>query len=262
MTVEPRVTWPSAAMTTESPRRTQRTVVERTRRATPFSSGPRSSGCPVAWFGFLFGTTRVYRCGVPSSFELVGMRRPWHDILIFIAVKPRILQTAQYAAQQVQGQVRSHPRMSAGIAGGVAVSVVAAWLIGRARRPKPEEIERRRREYLTKIGRLTDGYLTDARDAEGEDTSSATPDVLFYSYQLGGVRYNCAQDVARLDESIRGYRIDQPVQIRYDVRNPGNSIIVSETWNGLRFAGTRVLTDPVTLKIDLEEHNASETEAL
>lgn len=178
-----------------------------------------------------------------------------------VTVKPRILHTAQHVAGQVQAEVQKYPRITAGVAGGIVAGGLAAWLIVRARRPKPEEIERRRREYLTKIGRLTDGYLTDARDADGEDSVSPTPDVLFYSYQLAGVRYNCAQDVSRLAELIRGYRIDQPVQVRYDVRNPGNSIIVSEAWNGLRF-GSRSFTDPIAVKVEMEERDPSQSEAL
>src|SRR5580692_7974240 len=44
MTVAPIETWPSAAITTESPRRTQITVVERTRRPSARSMGWTSPG--------------------------------------------------------------------------------------------------------------------------------------------------------------------------------------------------------------------------
>src|SRR5258707_10120133 len=44
MTVAPTETWPSAAITTESPRRTQITVVERTRRPSARSMGWASPG--------------------------------------------------------------------------------------------------------------------------------------------------------------------------------------------------------------------------
>jgi hypothetical protein len=62
---------------------------------------------------------------------------------------------------------------------------------------------------------------------------AAEPEVLVYSYQFAGVTYNCAQDVSRLSDRVGGYRLDQPVQVRYDPRNPGNSIIVAEDWTGL-----------------------------
>ena len=125
------------------------------------------------------------------------------------------------------------PRIVGGIAAGVLVAGGAALWFVRSRRPTAEELERRRREYLANIGRITDGHLVDARNLDGEDSISPTPEVLFYSYRLAGVTYNCAQDVSRLPELVLGYRIDQPVQIRYDVRNPGNSILVSESWSGL-----------------------------
>jgi hypothetical protein len=93
--------------------------------------------------------------------------------------------------------------------------------------------ERRRREELARSGRITDGVIVDARTLSGEDSTSPTPEVLMYSYRLAGVTYNCAQDVSKLAEQIVGFRIDQSVQIRYDPRNPGNSILVAETWTGL-----------------------------
>ncbi len=125
------------------------------------------------------------------------------------------------------------PRLIGGVAAGVVAVIALIWLIIRLRRPSPEEIERRRRDQLTRTGRITDGVIVDARTLSGEDSISPTPEVLVYSYRLAGVTYNCAQDVSRLPEQVVGFRIDQPVQLRYDPRNPGNSILVSESWTGL-----------------------------
>jgi len=147
----------------------------------------------------------------------------------FQAVKPNI----HHLAHQLEAQVQQNPRLIGGVAAGVVVVAAATYWFIRSRRPTAEELERRRREHLALIGRITDGHLVDARSFDGEDSISPTPDVLFYSYRLAGVTYNCAQDVSKLPDLVRGYRIDQPVQIRYDVRNPGNSILVSETWSGL-----------------------------
>jgi hypothetical protein len=113
------------------------------------------------------------------------------------------------------------------------VLAVIVGFVVRALRPSPEEVERRRRERLATTGRITDGVIVDARTLSGEDSVSPTPEVLVYSYRLAGVTYNCAQDVSRLPEQVRGFRIDQPVQVRYDQRNPGNSVLVSESWTGL-----------------------------
>jgi hypothetical protein len=125
------------------------------------------------------------------------------------------------------------PRLIAAIAVAVALIAVGIWLFVRWRKPSPEEIERRRRERLSVSGRICDGVIVDARTLNGEDSVSPTPEVLVYSYRLAGVTYNCAQDVSRLADRVVGFRLDQPIQVRYDSRNPGNSVLVSESWSGL-----------------------------
>jgi hypothetical protein len=125
------------------------------------------------------------------------------------------------------------PRTMTGIVVGILLLTAIVAFVVRAFRPSPEEVERRRRERLATTGRITDGVIVDARTLSGEDSVSPTPEVLVYSYRLAGVTYNCAQDVSRLPEQVRGFRIDQPVQVRYDQRNPGNSVLVSESWTGL-----------------------------
>jgi hypothetical protein len=142
------------------------------------------------------------------------------------AVKPSL--------QQLVHLLQSRdPQLLGGVAGGVVAVVGGVLLVLHLRRPAPEELERRRREELALNGRITDGVIVDARTLGGEDSVSPTPEVLMYSYRLAGVTYNCAQDVSRLPERVLGYRIDQSVQIKYDPRNPGNSILVSESWTGL-----------------------------
>ena len=128
---------------------------------------------------------------------------------------------------------RTHPRVSGSVVGGLVAVAGATWWWIRSRRPSAEELERRRREHLANIGRITDGHILDARTLEGDDDIAATPQVLVYSYRLAGVTYHCAQDVSALPDVVRGYRLDQPVSVRYDPRHPGNSILVSETWSGL-----------------------------
>jgi hypothetical protein len=125
------------------------------------------------------------------------------------------------------------PRLLAGIGGSAFFLILAILVIIRLRRPSSVEVERRRREHLALTGRITDGVIVDARTLSGDDSISPTPEVLVYTYRLAGVTYNCAQDVSLLGERVVGFRIDQPVQLRYDPRNPGNSILVSETWTGL-----------------------------
>jgi hypothetical protein len=125
------------------------------------------------------------------------------------------------------------PRLLAGVAFGVVLLAAILWWYIRSRRPTAFEIERRRREELALNGRITDGVILDARTLDNRDSISPTPEVLVYSYSLAGLTYHCAQDVSALPDRVLGFRIDQAIQVRYDPRNPGNSILVSESWSGL-----------------------------
>jgi hypothetical protein len=127
----------------------------------------------------------------------------------------------------------AHPRIVGGVAAAAAIAGTALWMWVRSRRPTAEELERRRRDRLATVGRITDGVLIDARTLGGEETNETAPEVLIYSYRLAGVTYDCAQDVSRLPERVTGWRLDQPLQVRYDPRNPGNSVVVAESWSGL-----------------------------
>jgi len=138
--------------------------------------------------------------------------------------------TLQHLAHVLHDQ---DPRLIGGVAAGVLAVGGGIWWWIVSHRVSPEEMERRRREELALGGRITDGVILDARTLGNEDSVSPTPEVLVYSYSLAGLTYNCAQDVSSLPDEVIGFRIDQPVQVRYDPRNPGNSIIVSETWTGL-----------------------------
>ncbi|HUZ93999.1 MAG TPA: hypothetical protein VMU57_03730 [Edaphobacter sp.] len=126
------------------------------------------------------------------------------------------------------------PRNVAAIAIGTAAVAGIAWYALRRPRPSAEEIERERRDLLARIGRITDGSITDA--PLQQDGSSAEPLVIVYNYRIAGVSYECAQDVTYLAEHVRDVRADLPIQVRYDMHNPGNSIVVSESWSGLRLS--------------------------
>ena len=45
--------------------------------------------------------------------------------------------------------------------------------------------------------------------------------------------YERSQDVSTLAALLGDLRPDYPVQVRYNRANPADSIVVSETWNGL-----------------------------
>ena len=145
----------------------------------------------------------------------------------------KVWRVAGRAGSVVKHTAVAHPRIASGIAAAGLAAGAVAWIVTVRRRPSSEELERRRRERLSAIGRLTDGSIVDAWKRDGEVSYNATAEVLQYRYRIGGVTYECAQDVSPLAEGTVGFRIDQPVQVRYDPRNPGNSIIASESWSGL-----------------------------
>jgi hypothetical protein len=78
--VAPMETWPSAAMTTESPRRTQITVVERTRRPPAKSSGwARLGDAMVAIFTWADDFTEREEDGLMSNFQYIVSRLLTHE---------------------------------------------------------------------------------------------------------------------------------------------------------------------------------------
>jgi hypothetical protein len=132
---------------------------------------------------------------------------------------------------QLSLQLRS-PRHLAAIGVGTAAVVGIAWYVLRRPRRSEEEIERERRDLLATIGRITDGSIIDA--PLPQDGSNSSSLIIVYNYRISGVTYECAQDVTALNDHVRDVRADLPVQIRYDPHNPANSIVVAESWSGLR----------------------------
>ena len=60
--------------------------------------------------------------------------------------------------------------------------------------------------------------------------------LILYKYEAAGVVYECSQDVTMLRHLVNIYdcRLGFPASVRYDPHNPGNSLIVAESWSGLR----------------------------
>ncbi len=122
----------------------------------------------------------------------------------------------------------------------VVVVVVAAAIVVWAKtrdRTTDEERERMRREYLTEAGRIIDGTLLGVDDLDSELARHEDgARVLYYSYEISGVVYDSSQDVQQLQQFVRAddCRLGLAVSIRYDPRNHANSIIVAESWSGLR----------------------------
>ncbi|HET6205332.1 MAG TPA: hypothetical protein VFD98_00900 [Terracidiphilus sp.] len=121
-------------------------------------------------------------------------------------------------------------------AGAVVVAGAAsfgAWTIFR-KRPTATELEVARRHLLSQSGRLVDGTLLDVCDVPAEDGRNLK--MLLYGYRIGGVDYECTQDVTELQDviDIAAIRAGFPCSVRYQPGNPQNSIVVSEKWSGVR----------------------------
>jgi hypothetical protein len=109
---------------------------------------------------------------------------------------------------------------------GVLIVLVAlmghrAWKNSRI---TPEQRERRRRSVLAARGKMGDATLMEVRD-----------DLVLYSYDVRGVEYMASQDVSLLKSRMPSdLSTVGPVFVKYDPRNPANSIVLAEEWSGLR----------------------------
>ena len=70
--------------------------------------------------------------------------------------------------------------------------------------------------------------------------------LLVYKYDVAGVTYEASQDVTHLRQFIDVYscRLGLPASVKYDPHNPGDSIVISETWSGLRKPAIRLPAQP------------------
>jgi hypothetical protein len=136
---------------------------------------------------------------------------------------------------------------------------IVVWL-----RRKPiddSEIERQRRAYLNKVGRIVEGQILEisenafpADDAKHHSPSAkrnpglssgakiasaastnGTQRLIYYTYSISGVTYETAQDVTGLEERLHLKRaaVGQTASVKYDPSNPSNSILLADDWSGL-----------------------------
>jgi hypothetical protein len=140
--------------------------------------------------------------------------------------------------------------VTAGVAAVVAAAVVASrWM----RRPDdPDETERRRRSYVSQVGRIVEGHIIElvetAAPAAGAGSRSGAESppkagtvaangrrLVCYSYSISGVSYETAQDVTGLEARVSFDRLvaGQPASVKYDPSNPMNSILLADDWSGL-----------------------------
>jgi hypothetical protein len=115
-----------------------------------------------------------------------------------------------------------------------AVVLTLAYFLLRRKPKTPDDLERERREWLDRIGRITDGTVIDVQEMPGATNRPAT--FLIYHYDVAGVSYEASQDVTYLRQliNLHSCRLGLPTSVRFDPQNPGNSIVLSERWMGLR----------------------------
>ena len=124
---------------------------------------------------------------------------------------------------------------AAQVATGV-LAVVLALLLGviayrhwKQSRISPAERERRRCSHLVAIGKISDAALVEVQES-----------VVFYSYAVRGVEYTASQDFSFLGLKPVDISSIHTLSVKYDPRNPANSIVVAEQWSGLHAAEPRI----------------------
>lgn len=132
----------------------------------------------------------------------------------------------------------------------LAAVTMFLWL-----RRKPvdvNEIERARRAYLNRIGRIVEGQVLEIVE-HGRVEAGSNGDakhssffkrnghhevprkLLYYAYAISGVSYETAQDITGLEERLHLSRVasGQIASVKYDPSNPSNSILLADDWSGL-----------------------------
>jgi hypothetical protein len=120
------------------------------------------------------------------------------------------------------------------LAGAGGAIAVLRWM--RSHKKTPDDLERDRRIMINEIGRITDGTVIDAQEIDGDGDGNGAAQLVIYTYDVGGVTYEASQDITTLRQwvDLHTCRIGLPASIKYDPKYPGNSIVICESWSGLR----------------------------
>lgn len=132
----------------------------------------------------------------------------------------------------------------------LATVVIFFWL--RRKPPDAAAIERERRAYLNRVGRIVEGQVLEIVEhnhaAPGASDGHRAPSavkvsgdspaaqrLLYYTYAISGVTYETAQDITGLEARLHLTRVaaGQTASVKYDPSNPSNSILLADDWSGL-----------------------------
>jgi hypothetical protein len=121
------------------------------------------------------------------------------------------------------------------VAGSAALALAGVWAwntVRRWRRKSPDEIERLRRMGVNACGRIGFGRVMELAEPQ---PGGPTGPVLLYDYEVAGVTYEAAQDLSALPEiaAAAPFLPGQTTSVKYDPKQPTNSILACETWCGI-----------------------------
>jgi hypothetical protein len=125
--------------------------------------------------------------------------------------------------------------MGIAVAGMAGITLAGVWgwrTMRRWRRKSPDEIERLRRLEVNECGRIGFGRIVELADPV---TDGPPGPVILYDYEVAGVTYEAAQDLSALPEiaAAAPYLPGQTTSVKYDPKQPTNSILACETWCGI-----------------------------
>jgi hypothetical protein len=145
------------------------------------------------------------------------------------------------------------------MAGLVVLAASGAFFLFRKKPEDSDALERDRRVYLNRVGRIVEGHIMEVVDhgdgahaPESEEKTALKPamslppkravapkngaqTLLYYSYSISGVTYETAQDVTGLEEQahLKRIAVGQTASVKYDPANPSNSILLADDWSGI-----------------------------
>jgi hypothetical protein len=126
-------------------------------------------------------------------------------------------------------------RLMLGLAAAATATALGAWTLARLRwrRKSPEELERLRRLDVNRRGRIAPAQIVDIVESE---VPAGPGHLIVYKYEVGGVTYEVAQDVWALPQValVAAALAGHPASIKYDTRQPSNSILACEEWSGIK----------------------------
>lgn len=121
-----------------------------------------------------------------------------------------------------------------GLIAGTLVVLIGTGLLAYLKllgKKDPAELERLRRSWLGRTGRIVAGEITGLIEPEGQNTAL----LLVYRYDIAGVTYEVSQDVSTMPAvaSQARHLVGKGISVKYDMRHPSNSVAICEEWSGI-----------------------------